>query len=104
MTNGTTSPGPRGAGSTSCLSTENRRTAPSNRPPQAWLLATPPEKTGWSVATAVNTVLNALEWATIRMVAPEDLDRYGHALPLAFAAGTVAGWPETEDDDEPETP
>ena len=57
--------------------------APSNRPPQTWLLAVPPAKK-WTVNALASTVLDALEWAQLRAVALEDLGDFGHAIPTVM--------------------
>jgi hypothetical protein len=67
--------------------------APSNRPPQSWLLAVTPEGEPWSLSLVVATLLETLEWAVLRGVAPEDLLDYGRALPTVHVPGLVTGWP-----------
>jgi hypothetical protein len=57
--------------------------APSNRPPQSWLLALPPAKQ-WTVNELAGAVLDALEWAQLRAVAVEDLGDFGHAIPTVM--------------------
>ncbi len=57
--------------------------APSNRPPQTWLLVVPPAKK-WTVNALASTVLDALEWAQLRAVALEDLGDFGHAIPTVM--------------------
>ncbi len=68
--------------------------APGNRPPQAWLLAVTPDGQPWSLALVVQTLLETLEWATLRTVGPEDLVDYGRSIPTAFVPGEIAAWPE----------
>jgi hypothetical protein len=55
--------------------------APSQRPPQSWLLGVPPEGETWSLDLALETVLDTIEWMQLRAVAPEDLGDFGHDLP-----------------------
>jgi hypothetical protein len=66
--------------------------APSNRPPQAWLLAVAPRETPWSLALVTDTLLETLEWAKLRAVGPEDLLDYGRCIPTVFAPGTLTRW------------
>jgi hypothetical protein len=68
--------------------------APSNSPPQAWLLAVPPVDEAWSLQLVLDTLLETLEWATLRAVSPEDLGDYGRAIPTVFVPGDVVNWPE----------
>jgi hypothetical protein len=67
--------------------------APGNRPPQAWLLAVTPDGEPWSLQLVVDTLLETLDWATLRAVCPEDLVDYGRAIPTVFTSGLVATWP-----------
>ena len=67
--------------------------APGNRPPQSWLLAVPPEGESWSLTLVLDTLMETLEWATLRAVAPEDLLDYGRAIPTVFVPGGIANWP-----------
>lgn len=66
--------------------------APSNRPPQAWLLAMAPRDTPWSLTLVTETLLETLEWTKLRAVAPEDLLDYGRAIPTVFTPGTMTRW------------
>jgi len=68
--------------------------APSNRPPQAWLLAVPPDGEVWSLKLVTDTLLQTLEWARLRAVGPEDLLDYGRAIPTTFAPGNLLNWPQ----------
>jgi hypothetical protein len=68
--------------------------APSNRPPQAWLLAVTPDGEPWSLKLVTDTLLQTLEWATLRAVAPEDLIDYGRAIPTTFTPGNIVAWPK----------
>lgn len=62
-----------------------RHDQPRARPPQAVLLAVPPDPaTPWDVATLGDTVLEALELAKLRLVAPRALA--GQFLPATFLA------------------
>lgn len=71
--------------------------APSNRPPQTLLLASPPAKGTWTANAIVDVVLDTLEWATVRAVAPEDVGDFGHNTPLSFVRDGVSSWPEEDD-------
>jgi hypothetical protein len=73
--------------------------APSNRPPQAWLLAVPPDGEPWSLELVAQTLLETLEWAKLRAVAPEDLGDYGRAIPTIFAPGNLVNWPQEHAND-----
>jgi hypothetical protein len=66
--------------------------APSNRPPQAWLLAMAPRETPWSLTLVTGTLIQTLEWTKLRAVAPEDLLDYGRAIPTVFTPGTLTRW------------
>ncbi|MEM7322220.1 MAG: hypothetical protein AAF531_03965 [Actinomycetota bacterium] len=73
--------------------------APSNRPPQSWLLAVPPdEEDAWSLRLVVETLLETLEWAELRTVGPEDLGDFGRAAPTVMAPGSIIQLPEEGDD------
>lgn len=67
--------------------------APGNRPPQSWLLTVPPDGEQWSLTLVLDTLMETLEWATLRAVAPEDLLDYGRAIPTVFVPGGIEGWP-----------
>ncbi len=67
--------------------------APSNRPPQAWLLAVTPDGEPWSLSLVVDTLLETLEWTALRAVGPEDLLDYGRAIPATFVPGRIVPWP-----------
>lgn len=66
--------------------------APSNRPPQSWLLAVPPPDTAWSFDLVVATLLQTLDWTRYRAVAVEDLGDFGRVVPSVFVPGTVKPW------------
>lgn len=68
--------------------------APSNRPPQSWLLAVPPDGEPWSLSLVTATLLETLEWATLRNVGPEDLLDYGRAVPTALVPRWLSPWPD----------
>jgi len=70
--------------------------APSNRPPQAWLLAVAPDGIPWSEQLVLDTVTETLEWARLRAVGPEDLQDYGRAIPTSYAPGYVVRWPSSD--------
>lgn len=67
--------------------------APSNRPPPAWLLAVTPDGEPWSLKLVADTLLETLEWASLRAVGPEDLVDYGRAIPTTFVSGEIEYWP-----------
>ncbi len=61
--------------------------APGARPPQAILLATPPDMSqqNWTFETLLGTILEALDLATLRMVGPKQLPILGGPLlPAAY--------------------
>jgi hypothetical protein len=59
--------------------------APASRPPQSLLLAvTPDDEQGWDFDLVVATLLQTLEDARLRAVAPQALTTYGHHLPAIF--------------------
>jgi hypothetical protein len=68
--------------------------APSNRPPQSWLLAVTPDGEPWSLDLVLDTLLETLEWARLRAVGPEDLVDYGRAVPTGFVPGSMTFWRE----------
>jgi hypothetical protein len=68
--------------------------APGARPPQAWLLAVPPDGEPWSLGLVLDTLLETLEWASLRAVAPEDLLAFGRAIPTVFSPGGIMPWPK----------
>ncbi|ROO87571.1 hypothetical protein EDD29_5184 [Actinocorallia herbida] len=71
--------------------------APGNRPPQTWLLAVPPDGEQWNLTLVLDTLMETLEWATLRAVGPENLVDYGRAVPTVFVPGSIANWPKEED-------
>lgn len=70
--------------------------APSNRPPQAWLLAVPPDGETWSLKLVTDTLLQTLEWTLLRAVGPEHLVDFGRAIPTTFVPGNILNWIEKE--------
>jgi hypothetical protein len=70
---------------------------PGNRPPQSWLLAVPPDGESWSLGLVLATLLETLEWATLRAVAPEDMLDYGRAIPTVWVPGGIVSWPADEE-------
>ncbi|MER7457933.1 hypothetical protein [Micromonospora sp. NPDC126480] len=66
--------------------------APSNRPPQAWLLAVTPDGERWSEQLVLDTLTETLDWAAIRAVGTEDLLDYGRAVPTVYAPGGILPW------------
>jgi hypothetical protein len=59
--------------------------APASRPPQALLLAvTPDEARAWDFDLVVATLLQTLDDARLRAVAPQALGAFGHHLPAIF--------------------
>jgi hypothetical protein len=73
--------------------------APSQRPPQALVLGVPQTTAPWTLEDAVRLVLDTIEWTQLRVVAPEDLGDFGHALPTVFTAEhLLVGATDGEDD------
>lgn len=70
--------------------------APSNKPPQSWLLAVPPDGEPWNLSLVAATLLETLEWAALRSVGPEDLLDYGRALPTVYGPLTMVAWPKEQ--------
>lgn len=71
--------------------------APSNRPPQSWLLAVrPEEEEKWSLRLVADTLLETLEWAELRTVGPEDLGDFGRAIPTVIAPGYLTHLPDED--------
>lgn len=70
--------------------------APGASPPQAWLLAVPPDGESWSLSLVLDTLLETLEWASLRTVAPEDLLAFGRAIPTVYSPGGIVPWPVEE--------
>ena len=64
--------------------------APSNRPPQTWLLAATPPGEEWSLDLVSATLRETLDWMRIRAVGPEDLGDFGRAIPTIFVDGSVS--------------
>ncbi len=54
---------------------------PGAQPPQAVLLAMPPEEGAWTVEHLERLLLETLEMVAVRAVGPETLNRLGHTLP-----------------------
>ena len=54
---------------------------PGAQPPQAVLLAMPPEEGAWTVEHLESLLLETLEMVGVRAVGPETLTRLGHTLP-----------------------
>lgn len=67
--------------------------APTNRPPQSWLLAVTPPDQRWSERLVLDTLLETLDQVAQRAVGPEDLMDYGRAIPSVFVPGNVVNWP-----------
>jgi hypothetical protein len=67
--------------------------APASRPPQAILLAVPPDdETHWDIETVENIVTETLELARLRMVTPAQLDdRVSQFLPALYFALNISG-------------
>jgi hypothetical protein len=53
----------------------------------------PPDGEPWSLQLVLDTLLETLEWASLRAVGPEDLGDYGRAIPAVFVPGEIAPWP-----------
>ncbi|HLL81904.1 MAG TPA: ATP-binding protein, partial [Longimicrobium sp.] len=66
---------------------------PGSRPPQAVLLAVPPDPASsrWDTATLVAVVRETLELSKLRLVDPEALGGMKHFLPALYFANNVAG-------------
>ncbi|MGH2353237.1 MAG: hypothetical protein ACRDI2_02025 [Chloroflexota bacterium] len=63
---------------------------PDSRPPQAILLAVPPEiRAGWDLETLEDVVREAYDLARFRAVDPEALVQVGHYLPAIYLADNV---------------
>ncbi|HEU4953540.1 MAG TPA: hypothetical protein VFT28_03160, partial [Gemmatimonadales bacterium] len=75
--------------------------APTNRPPQTWLLAVTPPKQRWSERLVVDTLLETLDQVAQRAVGPEDLMDYGRAIPSVFVPGNIVNWPVPASGGEP---
>jgi hypothetical protein len=72
--------------------------APTSRPPQALLLALPPAGRTWSFDHMVDTLLDTLEAAKLRMIDIDNLLAYGHQAPAIFSPSNIAsGVQETSD-------
>ena len=71
---------------------------PDSAPPQAILLAVPPDPDlQWSVWSLQQVLLETLDLARIRAVDPDSLDEIGHYLPaLYFAANSAADTVSTD--------
>jgi hypothetical protein len=67
--------------------------APSNKPPQAWLIAVTPDGEPWSRQLVLDTLTETLEWASLRAVGTEDLLDFGRALPTVYVPGGIVNWP-----------
>ena len=63
---------------------------PGAQPPQAVLLAMPPDEGDWTVDHLEHLLLETLELATFRAVGPETLAHLGHTLPAVFLADGAA--------------
>jgi hypothetical protein len=65
---------------------------PNAAPPQAILLAVPPDlDQPWTAWSMQRVLLEALDLAQIRAVDPDSLDEVGHYLPAIFVAANAAG-------------
>ena len=65
---------------------------PSSEPPQAWLLAVPPDPSGaWAWQDLVDTVTETLDLAHLRAVEPDQLDAtaWARLLPAIVSASTL---------------
>jgi hypothetical protein len=61
--------------------------APATQPPQAILLAVPPDaRPNWSVEAIERVILETLDLARIRAVDPDSLQSFGHIVPALFMA------------------
>ena len=65
---------------------------PDAAPPQAILLAVPPDRDQpWTIWSMQRVLLETLDLARIRAVDPDSLDEVGHYLPAVFVAANAAG-------------
>ena len=72
--------------------------SPSSRPPQAFLLVTPPEGESWSFDLATDSLLETFEFAKLRAVDPESLISYGHHFPAVHPPGRLDPGPQEVDE------
>ena len=63
---------------------------PGAQPPQAVLLAMPPDKGEWTTQHIESLLLETLELVMVRAVGPETLSRLGHTLPAVSLAANAA--------------
>ena len=71
--------------------------APTSRPPQAFLLALPPEGRKWDFDAVLDTLLEGFEAAKLRTVDPEVVLAYGHQMPAIFPPGYIDAGPQEEE-------
>jgi hypothetical protein len=65
---------------------------PDSAPPQAILLAVPPDsESPWNLWSMQQVLLETLDLARIRAVAPDALAGLGHYLPAIYLAVNAAG-------------
>ena len=62
---------------------------PGAQPPQAVLLAMPPDEGQWTTEHLETILLQTLQLAKIRAVGPETLSRWGHAIPAIFLSENI---------------
>jgi hypothetical protein len=67
--------------------------APTNRPPQAWLVAVPAPGEIWSYELVVNTLLETLDRARMRTVGRFDRSYWQVTKPTLYVPGVLEGWP-----------
>jgi hypothetical protein len=67
--------------------------APSNRPPQAWLVAVPAPGEAWGYDLIVSTLLGTLDWARMRTVGRLDRSYWQVTKPTLHVPGVLDGWP-----------
>ena len=70
--------------------------APTNRPPQSWLLAVPPAGDEWSYDVVVTTLLETLDRARTRAVGRFDRSYWQVTKPTLYVPGVLDDWPLDE--------
>jgi hypothetical protein len=63
--------------------------APSSRAPQAILLCTAEEETGFSFELVRDVLVQTLDLAKIRLVGPQSLGELGQFLPATYLNGAI---------------
>lgn len=70
--------------------------APTNRPPQAWLLAVPPAGDKWSYEAVLATLLETLDRARMRAVGRFERSYWQVTTPTLYVPGVLEDWPLDE--------